>query len=78
MGPVRLNAAILRKSSLIVSVLTTVVLVTAISWCVTAFHAPNTLNRCRPEAARIKIRVNDHRQHKKVPNTKWAASTKNT
>ena len=39
------NAAIFRNSSLIVSVLTTVVLVTAISWRVTAFHAPKTLNR---------------------------------
>ena len=44
-APVRPNAAIFRNSSLIVSVLTTVVLVTAISWRVTAFHAPKTLNR---------------------------------
>jgi len=32
----------------------------------------------KAEAARKKTRVNDHRQHKNVPNTKWAASTKNT
>ena len=36
-APVRPNAAIFRNSSLIVSVLTTVVLVTAIRWHVTAF-----------------------------------------
>ena len=44
-GPVSPNAAIFRSSSHIVSVLTTVVLVTAISSRVTAFHAPSTLNR---------------------------------
>ena len=44
-APVRPNAAIFRNSSLIVSVLTTVVLVTAIRWRITAFHAPKTLNR---------------------------------
>ena len=32
------------------------------------------MNRWRPEAARTKIRANDHRQHRKVPKTKWAAS----
>ena len=52
--------------------------VTANNWRVTAFQAPSTLNRCRSEAARTKIRVNDHRQHRNVLNTKCAASTKNT
>ena len=68
----------LRSSSHIVSVLTTVVFVTAINSRATAFQAPNTLNRCRPDAALTNSRVNDHRQHRKVPNTKCAASTKNT
>jgi hypothetical protein len=42
---VKAAAAIFRTSSHIVSVLTTVVLVTAISSRVTASHAPRTLNR---------------------------------
>ena len=46
------------------SVLTTVMLVTLTSSRVTAFQAPKTLNRWRPEAARTKIRVNDHKQHR--------------
>ena len=66
-GPASPNAAILRRSSHIVWVLTTVVLVTDTSSRVMAFQAPKTLNRWRPEAARTKIRVNDHRQHKNVP-----------
>jgi hypothetical protein len=32
----------------------------------------------RPDAALTYSLTNDHRQHKNVPNTKWAASTKNT
>ena len=75
MGPVSPSAAILRKSSHIVSVLTTVVLVADTKVRVTAFHAPSTLNRCRPAAARTKSRVNDHRQHRKVPYTKCATAT---
>jgi hypothetical protein len=43
-GPVSPNAAICRNNSLIVSVLTTMVSVRAISWRVTAFHALKTLN----------------------------------
>ena len=64
------KAAIFRNSWHIVSVWTTVVLVTATSSRVTASHAPSTLNRCRPDAARTKIRWKDQRQHKKVPKTK--------
>jgi len=45
-----------------VSVLTTVVLVTATSWRVTAFQAPRTLKRWRPEAARTKILAMHQRQ----------------
>jgi hypothetical protein len=44
-GPVSPNAAIFRSRSLIVSVLTTVALVTAINCRVTAFQGPKTLNR---------------------------------
>ena len=77
-GPTNPRAAIARRSSHIVSVFTTVVFVIVTSSRVTAFQAPRTLNRCRPDAALTKIRVSDHRQHRNVPNTKWAASTKNT
>ena len=37
---------------------------------VTAFQAPSTFNRWRPEAARTQSRTKDHRQHRNVPNTK--------
>jgi len=77
-GPTSPRAEIARSNSHIVSLFTTVVLVIATSSRVTAFHAPSTLKRCRPDAARTNTRVIDHRQHRNVPNTKWAASTKNT
>jgi hypothetical protein len=51
-----------RNNSHIVSVFTTVVLVMVINSRVTAFHAPSTLKRCRPDAARTKTRAIDHRQ----------------
>ena len=70
MGPVSFSAAILRSSSHMVSVLTTVVLVTAISCLVTAFQAPRTLKRWRPEAARTNSLAMVHRQQRKVPKTK--------
>lgn len=70
MGPVSFSAAILRSNSHMVSVFTTVVLVTAISWRETAFQAPRTLKRCRPDAARTKIREMLQRQQRKVPKTK--------
>jgi len=44
--------------------------VTASSCRVTAFQAPRTLKRCRPEAARMNILVRLQRQHRKVPKTK--------
>src|SRR5688500_4792479 len=61
-----------------VSVFTTVVFVTDTNARVTASHAPSTLNRCRPLAARTNTRTIDHRQHKYVPYTQWAASTNHT
>ena len=67
MGPANFKAAIFRSSSHIVSVFTTVVLVTDTSSRVTAFHAPSTLNRCRPEAARTNSRWKDHKRHRNVP-----------
>lgn len=45
---------------------------------VTAFHAPRTLNRWRPDDDLTHQRQWLHRSPKNTPNTKWAASTKNT
>jgi len=45
---------------------------------VTAFSAPNILNRCLPDGDLIKGRVKHQTNPKKAPNTKCAASTKNT
>lgn len=63
-GPTSFWAAITRSNAHIVSVFTTVVLVTLSSCRVTAFHAPSTLNRWRPLAARTHTRRIDHRQHR--------------
>ena len=60
------------------SVFTTVVFVTVTSVRATASHAPRTLNRWRSDAARTNTRETDHRQHRYVPYTKWAASTNRT
>src|SRR5262245_41143112 len=77
-APCNFCPAIARNNAHIASVFTTAVLVTVVSVFVTAFHAPKTLNRWRPDAARTNTRVNDHKQPRNVPKTKWAASTKNT
>src|SRR3990172_4610426 len=45
---------------------------------VMASIAPRTLNRCRPLGALIQTRVTHHNAERKAPNTKCAASTKNT
>src|SRR5207247_426869 len=77
-GPASPLAAIFRNNAHRVSVFTTVVFVTDTNARVTASHAPNTLNRCRPLAARTNTRRIDHRQHRYVPYTQWAASTNHT
>jgi uncharacterized phage-associated protein len=77
-GPTNPRAATARSRSHMVAVFTTVVFAIVTSSRVTAFQAPSTLNRCRPDAALTKTRASDHRQHRNVPNTKWAASTKYT
>jgi hypothetical protein len=48
-------------------VFTTVVFVIVSSSRVTAFQAPSTLNRCRPDTALTKIRVSDHRATQERP-----------
>ena len=68
-GPADPAAAIFCSNSHIVSVFTTVVLVTDTNARVTASHAPDTLNRWRPLAARTNTRRIDHRQHRYVPYT---------
>ena len=55
-----------------------VVLISVTNSCVTAFNAPSTLYRCRPDAARTWSRTRHQTHPRNDANTKCDASTKYT